>query len=75
MDLRVTEIYCEQFQIQRDWATQTQPLSVNFVCPSVTPDTDVNPTFRVYLYNRTTFEVATALLGVDGRCLGMRAGA
>lgn len=49
--------HMDEWQIHRDSVTWTEPLSVGFVSPSVTPDTDVNPSFRVYLYNRSTFEV------------------
>jgi len=46
-----------QFQIVRDVATEQTPNGVLWISPSVTPDTNVYPTFRVFAYNRTTKEV------------------
>jgi len=47
----------DQFEVVRDVATDSTPVNVMWISPSVTPQTDVYPTFRVYLYNRTTKEI------------------
>lgn len=47
----------DEFEVIRDVATDSEAVGIVFVAPSVTPNGGVNPSFRVYNYDRTTFEI------------------
>jgi len=47
----------DHFVVVRDVATNSIPLSTVFIAPSVTTYSGAFPSFRVYYYNRTTYEV------------------
>ena len=47
----------DSFQIYMDYATNSVPISIAFISPSVTPYTEKNPSFRVYSYDKTSFEI------------------
>jgi len=47
----------DQFEVFRDVATDTIPISVAFIVPSITTYGGLNPSFRVFQYNRTSFEL------------------
>jgi hypothetical protein len=49
--------HMDEVEVVRDVATDTVPIGIAFVAPSVTPQTNINPSFRIYTYNRTSFEV------------------
>lgn len=47
----------DSFFVMKDFATNTNPIVVGLVSPSVTTYTEKNNAFRVYTYNRTSFEL------------------
>eukprot|EP00696_Hemimastix_kukwesjijk_P005979 gnl/Hemi2/17588_TR5801_c1_g1_i1.p1 gnl/Hemi2/17588_TR5801_c1_g1~~gnl/Hemi2/17588_TR5801_c1_g1_i1.p1 ORF type:complete len:582 (+),score=188.94 gnl/Hemi2/17588_TR5801_c1_g1_i1:154-1746(+) len=47
----------DELEIVRASPNSTQPVSVNYMIPSVTPLTDINPSYRVYSYDRDSGEV------------------
>jgi len=49
----VGHTHSDSFTVIRDFNTSTIPITMQFIAPSVTTYTDVNPTYRVYTYDRT----------------------
>jgi len=43
--------------VYHDFATNTKPIGISYTAPSVTPYTDKNPSFRIYEYDRNTYEI------------------
>ena len=47
----------DSFFVMKDFDTNTEPVAIAYVAPSVTTYKNKNPAFRVCEYNRTTFEM------------------
>lgn len=47
----------DSFQVFLDPSTNSIPIAMGYISPSVTPYTEKNPSFRVYSYDRSTFEI------------------
>jgi len=45
----------DQFALMYDSNNNT--ISAQLIAPSVTTDTDINPSFRIYMYDKNTFEI------------------